>query len=74
MGFTLYRKQFDKYENKLSFNEGIKDIKKRNKLLKFITLSDIQSIITTTDLKNINKKIIDNSAVFYVKNGIVERK
>ncbi len=50
------------------------DIKKRNKLLKFITLSDIQSIITTTDLKNINKKIIDNSAVFYVKNGIVERK
>ena len=40
------------------------DIKKRNKLLKFITLSDIQSIITTTDLKNINKKIIDNSAVF----------
>ena len=39
-----------------------------------ITLSDIQSIITTTDLKNISKKIVDNSAIFYVKNGIVERK
>ena len=50
------------------------DIKKRNKLLKIINDNDTQSIITTTDLKNINKKYIDKSAVFIVKNGVVERK
>lgn len=50
------------------------DIKKRNKLLKIVNKSDVQSIITTTDLRNINKKYIENSAVFHVKNGTVERK
>ena len=50
------------------------DIKKRNKLLKMIGSDDIQSIITTTDLRNINKKYIDNAYVFNVKNGVVERK
>ncbi len=50
------------------------DIKKRNKLLKIINSNDIQSIITTTDLKNINKKYVENAFVFYVKNGNVERK
>ena len=50
------------------------DIKKRNKLLKIVNQSGVQSIITTTDLKNINKKYIEDSAVFFVKNGTVERK
>ena len=50
------------------------DIKKRNKLLSIINDCNIQSIITTTDLKNINKKYVENSTVFYVKNGNVERK
>ena len=50
------------------------DIKKRNKLLKMINNNDIQSIITTTDLKNINKKYIEDAYVFNVKNGVVERK
>ena len=50
------------------------DIKKRNKILKYINNLNIQSIITTTDLKNINKKYLDNSYVFNVKNGIIERK
>ena len=50
------------------------DIKKRNRLLKIVNLDDAQSIITTTDLRNINKKYIDNATVFYVKNGTVERK
>ena len=50
------------------------DIKKRNRLLKIVSLDDVQSIITTTDLRNINKKYINNAAVFYVKNGTVERK
>ena len=50
------------------------DLRKRNKLLKIINDYDIQSIITTTDLKNINKKYVENAFVFYVKNGNVERK
>ena len=49
------------------------DIKKRNRLLKMID-DDIQCIITTTDLKNISKKCLENACVFYVENGIVERK
>lgn len=50
------------------------DIKKRNKLLKIINTGDIQSIITTTDLKNINKKYVESAFVFNVRNGNVERK
>ena len=50
------------------------DIKKRNKLLKIISMYDIQSIITTTDLKNISKSYIEKSLVYYVKDGTVERK
>ena len=49
------------------------DIKKRNKLLNIINSIDIQSVITTTDLKNIQKKYIENASVFYVKNGLIER-
>jgi len=48
------------------------DIEKRNNLLKFIK-SKIQFIITTTDINNISKKILDKSDVFKVKNGIVTR-
>jgi len=43
-------------------------------LLKIINLDDVQSIITTTDLRNINKKYVEDAFVFNVKNGIVERK
>ena len=50
------------------------DIKKRNSLLKIINEDDIQSVITTTDLKNINKKYIDDTYVFNVKNGYIDRK
>ena len=50
------------------------DIKKRNKLLKIIGNGDIQSIITTTDIKNINKKYIENSSIFDVENGYIERR
>lgn len=49
------------------------DIKKRNKLLKIIN-NGIQSVITTTDLKNINKKYLDKANIFEVKSGNVERK
>jgi len=50
------------------------DIKKRNRLLKIINLNDIQSIITITDLKNINKKYFADACVYEVKNGNIERK
>ncbi len=49
------------------------DIQKRNKLLDYIN-KDIQSIITTTDLKNIRKKNINNAYIFEIKNGEVERR
>ena len=50
------------------------DIKKRNKLLKLINDFEIQSIITTTDLKNINKKNLDDTFIFEVKNANIVRK
>lgn len=53
---------------------GELDLKKRNKLLRIINLNDIQSIITTTDLRNINKKYVENANIFHVKNGNIERK
>lgn len=50
------------------------DIKKRNHLLKIIQLDDIQSIITTTDIRNIQKKYLNDAIVYSVKDGNVERK
>ena len=49
------------------------DIKKRNRLIKYLP-ENIQIIITTTDLKNIKKSIIDNSKVFIVEKGKIEEK
>ena len=48
------------------------DLNKRNKLLKYVS-EDIQSIITTTDLKNISKKTLDSAIIFKVNDGKVER-
>lgn len=50
------------------------DIKKRNKLLKFVGESNVQAVITTTDLKNISKKYLDDAYIYEVKSGNVERK
>ena len=47
------------------------DIEKRNNLLKFIK-SNMQFIITTTDLKNISAKILDKAKIFNIKNGNIE--
>ena len=49
------------------------DGKKQNKLLKYIG-KDIQSIITTTDVKNIRKSLLKDAAIFTVISGNVERK
>lgn len=50
------------------------DIKKRNRLLEIINKDDLQVIITTTDLKSINKKYIEDAVVYKVENGLIERK
>ena len=44
------------------------DNNKKNKLLKYIN-NDIQIIITTTDLYNLDKKIIKKSKLFNIDNG-----
>ena len=49
------------------------DIKKRNKLIKYLPIN-IQTIITTTDLKNIKKDIVENSKIFIVENGNIREK
>ena len=49
------------------------DVKKRNRLLKLVS-GNIQSIITTTDLRSINKKYLENAYIYTVKDGNVERK
>jgi len=49
------------------------DKKKKNKLVKFIN-DDMQTIITTTDLRGLNKSLLDSAKVFSVKNGIVEER
>lgn len=46
------------------------DKSKRNKLLDYIN-KNVQTIITTTDIKNINKKYLKNAKVVTIKNGSV---
>lgn len=46
------------------------DDNKKNNLLNYIK-NDIQTIITTTDLENIDSKIIDNAKLIKIKNGQV---
>ena len=47
------------------------DQKKRNNLLKYIN-DNIQVIITTTDVKNISKKILKDANVIKIKEGKIE--
>lgn len=49
------------------------DISKRQKLLSYIP-ENIQTIITTTDLKNIKKSIIEKAKIFNVLNGTIVEK
>lgn len=44
------------------------DVNKKNALIDFIP-NDIQTIITTTDLNMIDKKILENSEIYVVKEG-----
>ena len=45
---------------------------KKNKLLKYIS-KDIQTIITTTDLKNLDPKLIKKSKLFNIKDGNIKK-
>lgn len=50
------------------------DDEKKNNLLKYIN-DDIQTIITTTDLKNIDQSILDKAKLFEIDSGtIIEKK
>ena len=49
------------------------DIKKRNGVLKYVQ-RNIQTIITTTDLKNVQKKYLKEAFIFEVKEGKIIRK
>lgn len=46
------------------------DTKKRNKIIKFL-LKDIQSIITTTDINDIEKDLLEEATIFKVNNNKV---
>lgn len=46
------------------------DIKKRNKIINFL-LNDIQSIITTTDINDIDEKLLENATIYVVNNNKV---
>lgn len=46
------------------------DIRKRNKVIKYLT-KDIQSIITTTDINDIDEKLLENATIFKVNNNKV---
>ena len=48
------------------------DDKKKNNLLKYI-VKDIQTIITTTDLNNLDKKLIKKSKIFKIEKGNIEK-
>jgi len=52
---------------------GELDISKRNKLLKIINSVNSQSIITTTDLKNITHKYLELANIYNVNDGKIER-
>ena len=49
------------------------DIKKRNKIIKYLK-NDIQVIITTTDLEDIDNDLVKNSKIFKIKNGEIKIK
>ena len=49
------------------------DIKKRNKIIRFFK-KDIQVIITTTDVEDIDKKLLEKAKIFTIKNGIIKTK
>lgn len=48
------------------------DYLRQNQLVKYLNSTDMQSIITTTNIKDINSSFLNNSKIFSVKNHIVK--
>lgn len=46
------------------------DVEKRNSVINYLD-RDIQTIVTTTDLNNIDEKFIENSYIYEIENGAV---
>ena len=49
------------------------DIKRRNKIIKFLK-QEMQVIITTTDLEDIDSDLVKDATIYSVKNGIIKIK
>ena len=49
------------------------DIKRRNNIIKYLK-QDMQVIITTTDLLDINEDLVNSAKVFSIKNGKITKK
>ena len=49
------------------------DIKKRNKIINFLK-KDIQTIITTTDINDISKKLLDNAVIYNISDKKITKK
>ena len=49
------------------------DAKKRNRIIKYLS-DDIQSIITTTDINDIDVKLLEDAQIYNVKNNKVTKK
>lgn len=49
------------------------DIKKRNNIIKYLK-GDIQVVITTNDIYNIDKSLVNNAKIFMIKNGNIKTK
>jgi len=49
------------------------DIKKRNKIIKYLN-NDIQTIITTTDLVDISEDLLKKARIFKIRNGKITKR
>ncbi len=47
------------------------DIKKRNNIIKYFK-NDMQVIITTTDIKDIDEKLVEKASIYKIKNGQIK--
>ena len=70
----IFKKQIGEYPILLLddlFSEFDKE--KINNILKYIN-NEMQVIITTTDIKNVRKSIINDAKIFYIENGNITEK
>ena len=49
------------------------DVEKRNKVINYLN-KDIQTIVTTTDLKNVDKRLVRNSIIYEIEDAKIVKK